>query len=118
MAMTVAITRNAPGRFRGFLNSCMLELAPGIYVSPKMRKSVRTRVWKVMLDWSKALPPDGGVCMFWNDRDAPSGMAVRIVGFPKKELFDHEGVWLTSSPLTADYDLEELLALANTDDPA
>ncbi|NJN36487.1 MAG: hypothetical protein HC794_04785 [Nitrospiraceae bacterium] len=33
-------SRNAPGRYRGFLASCMLELAPGVYTSPQMSEAV------------------------------------------------------------------------------
>jgi CRISPR-associated endoribonuclease Cas2 subtype I-E len=43
--MTVVVTRNVPDRYRGFLASCMLELAPGVYTSPHMNQSVRERVW-------------------------------------------------------------------------
>lgn len=112
MSMTVAITRNVPGRFRGFLSSCMLELAPGIYLAPRLRKPVRDRVWAVLVDWAAALPADAGVCMFWRSRKAPSGLAIRMIGFPKKELVDHEGVWLSSGNLTSEHELDELEALA------
>lgn len=107
-AMTLVVTRNVPGRFRGFLASCMLELAPGVYGVVRMKKPVRDRVWSVMLEWSVALPEDGGVLMVWPDRDAPSGIALRMVGWPKKELHDHEGVWLARSSLTAAHDLSDL----------
>ncbi|MEO0813153.1 MAG: type I-E CRISPR-associated endoribonuclease Cas2e, partial [Myxococcota bacterium] len=38
--MTVIVTRNVPMRFRGFLASCMLEIAPGVYTSPGMNRGV------------------------------------------------------------------------------
>ena len=44
MPMTVLVTRNAPMRYRGFLASCMLELAAGVYTSPRMTRAVRERV--------------------------------------------------------------------------
>ena len=56
MDMTVVVTRNAPERYRGFLASCMLEIAPGVYTSPRMSDGVRERVWEVCLEWSGALP--------------------------------------------------------------
>ena len=65
--MTVVVTRNAPDRYRGFLASCMLELAPGVYTSPQMSKAVRDRVWAVCCEWAGALPDDGGVLMTWRD---------------------------------------------------
>jgi len=65
MAMTIAVTRNTPGRFRGFLASCMLEIAPGVYVAPRMPRDVRERVWQVLLSWAELIPPDGGVVLLW-----------------------------------------------------
>lgn len=44
MSVTLIVTRNAPDRFHGFLASCMLEVAPGVYVSPRMGRAVRERV--------------------------------------------------------------------------
>ena len=92
--MTVVVTRNVPDRFRGFLASCMLELAPGVYTSPHMTTAVRDRVWSVCCEWAEAVPDDGGVLMTWQDRQAPSGQAVLMLGWPKKELTELNGVWL------------------------
>ena len=73
MSMTILVTRNLPGRFRGFLASTMHEIAPGVYADPTMKKGVRERVWAVMLEWQSEIPADGGVIMFWPSRDEPSG---------------------------------------------
>ena len=51
MPMCVIVTRDVPARFRGFLASCMLEIAPGVYTQPDMSVSVRERVWTVLSDW-------------------------------------------------------------------
>jgi CRISPR-associated protein Cas2 len=115
--MTVAVTRNLPGRFDGFLCSCMQEVAPGVYVAPRLKKATRERVWNVMLEWQELIPPDGGVVLLWKSRRAPSGLAVRLVGFPKKQLVEYEGLWLTLRDLTAEHDAEELLELAERDEP-
>ena len=48
MPMCVIVTRDVPSRFRGFLASCMLEIAPGVYTQPDMSASVRERVWTVL----------------------------------------------------------------------
>ena len=48
MPMCVIVTRDVPARFRGFLASCMLEIAPGVYTQPDMSASVRERVWAVL----------------------------------------------------------------------
>jgi len=50
MATTIAVTRNTPNRFNGFLASCMNEIASGMYAAPRMKKLVRERVWKVMME--------------------------------------------------------------------
>ena len=114
--MTIAVTRNTPNRFNGFLASCMQEIAPGVYVAPVMKKSVRERLWNVMMDWNELLPDDGGVVLFWRDADAPSGLQIRLLGWPKKEFVDHEGMWLTLRDLTEAHDVEELLEQADVDE--
>ena len=114
--MTIAVTRNMPNRFDGFLCSCMHEIAPGVYVAPRMKKAVRERVWKVMLEWAELVPGDGGVVLFWRNAEAPSGLGVRFLGWPKKELVEHEGVWLTLRNLTADHDTDELRGLLEVEE--
>jgi len=115
MSMTIAVTRNTPGRFHGFLASCMLEIAPGVYVAPRMKKSVRERVWETILDWEEFLDTDAGVVLFWKSRTAPSGLGVRLLGWPKKDLLEHEGVWLTVRSLTEAHDVEELELLSDVE---
>lgn len=97
MSMTVVVTRNVPERYRGFLASCMLELAPGIYTSPEMSHGVRDRVWAVCTEWCGELPDDGGVLMTWRDKASPGGQAVRSLGWPKRELAECDGLWLIRS---------------------
>jgi len=40
-----------------------------------------------------------------------------MVGWPKKEMTDHEGLWLTARGLTAAHDIDELHDLAAYDEP-
>lgn len=94
MSMVVVVTRNVPDRYRGFLASCMLELAPGVYASPQLTQAVRKRVWAVCCEWAGVLPEDGGVLMTWRDKRSPSGQAVLVLGWPKKEIVEHNGIWL------------------------
>jgi CRISPR-associated protein Cas2 len=94
MSMTVVVTRNVPDRFRGFLASCMLELAPGVYTSPHMSEGVRERVWTVCCEWAGALPNDSGLLMTWREKKEPSGQGVRVLGWPKKEFVELDGMWL------------------------
>jgi len=98
--MVVVVTRNVPDRFRGFLASCMLEIAPGVYTSPKMSRAVRERVWAVLIEWAEALPQDGGVLMTFRDASSLSGQVVLVLGWPKKEIVEHNGVWLERSVTT------------------
>ncbi|PSQ95985.1 MAG: type I-E CRISPR-associated endoribonuclease Cas2 [Bacteroidetes bacterium SW_9_63_38] len=115
--MIIAVTRNTPNRFNGFLCSCMQEIAPGVYVAPVMNAAVRERVWRVMMDWAELLDDDGGVVLFWKDDDAPSGLRIRMVGWPKKEFVEHEGLWLTLRDLTDAHDVEELLEQVEVEEP-
>lgn len=94
MDMTVVVTRNVPERYRGFLASCMLEIAPGVYTSPRMSDGVRDRVWEVCLEWSGALPSDGGILLTWRHAGEPSGQGLRIIGWAKSDIVDHEGIWV------------------------
>lgn len=94
----------------------MHEIAPSVYVAPQMKKAVRERIWAVMMEWSELLPEEGGVVMFWNSPEAPSGLGIRLLGWPKRELVDHEGTWLTIRDLTEAHDLEELLELQKVSD--
>jgi CRISPR-associated protein Cas2 len=94
MSVTVVVTRNVPDRYRGFLSSSMLEIAPGVYITPSMSRGARDRVWDVMLEWCALLPTDGGVLMTYPDANAPAGQEIRVVGFPKASLVEHDGIWL------------------------
>ena len=95
--MVVVVTRNTPDRYRGFLGSCMLEIAPGVYTSPGMTKAVRERVWAVCCEWAQLLADDGGVLMTWRDKQHPSGQAILSLGWPKKDIIEHDGFWLVRS---------------------
>ncbi len=96
--MVVVVVRNVPDRYRGFLASCMLELAPGVYTSPRMSRAVRERVWSVCCEWAESLPNEAGVLMTWPDKQSAAGQAVRVLGWPKKELVELQGLWLVRDP--------------------
>lgn len=92
--MVVVVTRNVPDRYRGFLASCMLEVATGVYTAPRMTRAVRERVWNVCVEWAEVLPDDGGVLMTWREKSSPSGQALLVLGWPKKEIAELNGIWL------------------------
>jgi CRISPR-associated protein Cas2 len=93
MSMTVVVTRNVAARFRGFLASCMLEIAPGVYTAPHLTRGVRERVWNVCCDWFGEIN-EGSIVMTWRDESLPGSQGILTLGTPPKELCDHEGVVL------------------------
>ena len=91
MPMTVIVTRDVAPRFRGFLASCMLEIAPGVYTAPDMTAGVRQRVVTVLRDWFGELG-GGGIVITWRDKSSPGGQAVETLGDAPKTIIDHEGL--------------------------
>lgn len=93
MPMTVVVTRDVAARFRGFLASVMLEIAPGVYTHPRLSAGVRERIWAVLAEWF-AEKPGSAIVMTWADARAPSGQSVRTLGLPPIDLIDADGVLL------------------------
>ena len=91
--MTVVVTVNVEGRYRGFLASAMLEIAPGVYTSPKMSTGIRERVWSVLTRWHRELR-QGSIVMTWRDPTAVGEQQIRTLGQPPKHLVDADGVYL------------------------
>ena len=92
--MTVVVTRNVQDRYRGFLTSCMLEIAPGVYTSPRMNASVRKRIQDVISKWHGHLG-QGSIVMTWQEARRPEGQGVFILGEPPRSLYPADGVLLT-----------------------
>ena len=90
MPMTVIVTRNVEDRYRGFLASAMLEIAPGVYTRPRMSVGVRERIWRVLKDWYASLG-QGSVVMTWRDPASPGGQGVRLLGEPPRVLCESDG---------------------------
>ncbi len=93
MPMTVIVTRDVESRYRGFIASAMLEIAPGVYVSPDLSAGVRERVWTVLTGWFTTLG-NGAIAMIWRDNGCAGGLALRHLGDPPKEIWDADGVLL------------------------
>ncbi len=93
MPMTVVVTRDVEPRYRGFLASALLEVAPGVYVSPNLSAGVRERIWSVIEDWFGALG-NGAIAIIWRDSTAGGGLALRHLGDPPKEIREADGVLL------------------------
>ena len=97
--MVVIITRDVEQRYRGFLGSAMLELAPGVYTHPRMSAGVRDRIWSVLSDWYGELGHRGSIVMTWAERAAHGGLGLRILGEAQKDIVDHDAMLLVRRPL-------------------
>ncbi|SDM18776.1 CRISPR-associated protein, Cas2 family [Oryzisolibacter propanilivorax] len=93
MALAMIVIRDMPGRFHGFLSSVMLEVAPNIFVSPRMNPGVRERVWQVLSDWY-GHERQGSAVMVWRDVNATGGVGVAHLGEPPRELVEADGMWI------------------------
>ena len=91
--MTVVVTVNVEPRYRGFLASAMLEIAPGVYTSPDMTRRIRDRIWEVLTDWHSQLG-QGSIVMTWRNPSAVSGQEIRTLGDAPKEIVDADGIYL------------------------
>lgn len=93
MALVMVVIRDMTNRCHGFLSSVMLEVAPNVFVSPRMNPSVRERVWKVLRDWYEH-EPQGSAVMVWRDLNATGGVGIAHVGQPPRTLVEMDGMWL------------------------
>lgn len=94
MALVMIVTRDVADRFGGFLSSVMLEVAPNVFVSPRMTPGVRDRTWSVVSDWHRQ-EPRGSLVMVWRDLNATGGVGLAHLGTPARELVELDGMWLT-----------------------
>ncbi|MGD9870084.1 MAG: type I-E CRISPR-associated endoribonuclease Cas2e [Thauera sp.] len=93
MPLVVIVTRDVADRFRGFLKSVMLEVAPAVYVSPRMSKGVRDRTWKVLTEWHD-FEPRGSIVIVWRDNNETGGVGLAHLGEPPRELVEMDGMWV------------------------
>ena len=91
--MTVVVTVNVEARYRGFLASAMLEIAPGVYTAPQMTSGIRERVWDVVSRWYYELG-QGSIVMTWRDPSAVGEQRILTLGEAPKEIVDADGVYL------------------------
>lgn len=97
--MVVIVTTNVADRFRGFLASVMLEVAPGVYTSPTMSAGIRERIWGVLEEWFEALG-GGSIVMTWMDRSQPGGQGLRMLGLPAREFVELDGLYTTRAKIS------------------
>ena len=98
MPMTVIVTRDVAPRISGFLASCMVEIAPGVFTAPAMSRGVRERVWAVLQDWFGELG-GGSVVMTWRDPTLPARQGLSVLGLPPRTLIEADGVLLGKGEL-------------------
>ena len=94
MALVMVMTRDVADRFHGFLASVMLEVAPNVFVAPRMNKGVRARIWDVVTAWH-GHEPRGNLVMVWRDLSEVGGIGLAHLGTPPRELVAMDGMWLT-----------------------
>jgi CRISPR-associated protein Cas2 len=94
MALVMIVTRDVADRFHGFLASLMLEVAPNVFVAPRMNKSVRERTWGVVSSWYLS-EAKGSLVMVWRDLNEVGGIGLAHLGTPSRELVEMDGMWLT-----------------------
>ncbi|PEQ12683.1 type I-E CRISPR-associated endoribonuclease Cas2 [Novosphingobium sp. PC22D] len=93
MPLVVVITRDVESRYRGFLGSAMLELAPGVYAQPRMSAGGRTRIADVLSDWHSRLQR-GSIVMCWAEPKAHGGLGLRTWGTPPRDIVTHDAMLL------------------------
>lgn len=98
MPLTIVITRDVEDRYRGFLGSAMLELAPGVYAQPRMSAGVRTRIADVLADWHGHLGR-GSIIMCWAETAANGGLGLKTWGEPPKDIVAHDAMLFVRRPL-------------------
>lgn len=98
MSLVVIVTCDVANRFRGFLASTMLEIAPTVYISPRMNVRVRSRIWDVLSGWY-GQEPGGSIVMVWRDVNETGSVGIANLGSPSRELVEIDGLWLTKRTL-------------------
>jgi CRISPR-associated protein Cas2 len=88
MPFTIVVTRDVEDRYRGFLGSIMLELAPGVYAQPRLSAGVRSRISDILADWHGQLRR-GSIVMCWAEPSANGGLGLRSFGEPPKSVVSH-----------------------------
>jgi len=94
MALTVIVTRDVEDRYRGFLSSALLEVAPATYASPHLTPRARDKIWSVLSDWHAQLG-QGSICMVYPDANADGGIRIRSLGTPPRRAVRLDGMLLT-----------------------
>jgi CRISPR-associated protein Cas2 len=101
VSLTVIVTRDVEARYRGFLASAMLEVAPTVYIHPRLSAGVRDRIWSVLADWYATLRR-GAIVLAWSDPSQIGGVGIRVLGLPPRKLEEVDGLLLVRRELHQD----------------
>ena len=99
MPFTMIVTRDVEDRYRGFLGSIMLELAPGVYAQARLSARVRDRVVAVLSAWPGQLRR-GSIVVCWAETSGHGGLGLRTFGEPPKTIVTLDGMLLVCRALT------------------
>jgi CRISPR-associated protein Cas2 len=94
MSFTVIVTCDVQPRYRGFLASVMLEIAPGVYVSPRLNPPARERLWETLEGWYKHLSR-GSIVMIWRSTKSAGRINALTLGVARRNIIEYEGLLLT-----------------------
>jgi CRISPR-associated protein Cas2 len=97
VSLTVIVARDVEKRYHGRLRSIMLEVSTGVYISTRLNKDTRERVWSQLSQWHGALGR-GSLVMVWQDRSALDRTGARHLGEPPRDLVEIDGLLLTRRP--------------------
>jgi CRISPR-associated protein Cas2 len=98
VTLTVIVTRDVEARYRGFLGSVMLEVAPTVYVHPRLSAGVRERIWSVLADWYATLRR-GAIVLVWHDPAELGGLGIRVLGLSPRKLHEIDGLFAVKREL-------------------
>ena len=98
MTLAVIVTRDVEARYRGFLGSVMLEVAPTVYVHPNLSVGVRERIWAVLEDWYATLR-HGAIVLVWHDPAELGRLGIRVLGLSPRALQEIDGLFAVKREL-------------------
>jgi CRISPR-associated protein Cas2 len=93
MPMTTIVTRGVEDRYKGFLGSIMLELAPGVYAHARLSAGVRGRIIDVLEDWYSQRR-NGSIVVCWAENTANGTMGLKVFGELPRQIIPHGGTLL------------------------
>lgn len=83
--MIVIITVNVPERTNGYLSSIMLEVNPGVFVSPNISRSVLEKTWNIVSGWWHE-NGTGNLLMMKTNKDLPGNIELRYAGSSRRKI--------------------------------